>query len=760
MRKNLYAIFFLLLAGTVISIFLFEPVLINPNSYLFSKDGDAVKSYYNFSYYLKYDEGIKHDGINYPYGDHLLYINSHPLYVNLLKIVDKSIISLSDYGPGILNLSMIFSLVLAIPFIFLILRKYSLPVWYSVIISLIILYLTPQFDRIHGHFEMVYAFFIPLFWYLLILFERSKKKLIWGIGLALAGLIGGFTSAYYAALFSIFLLAFLLLKLWKYRKELYMHRKEVIFLFVLSLVPIIAVKGLVSITDWVNDRPDNPWGFFRFHSNIWSIFLPNLSALKEVFNDPKFLRYQWEGKAYVGLPATILAIIIVFSLLYSMVSKNKLRLNSLFPNKELNYFLVSSFIILLFSMCFPFKYGLGFLKDWIPQLKQFRALGRFSWIFYYVFTVYTAYLVYVYYRLLRRKGFKIISLVLVLLVIGYWSLDAGMNIKISTRNLFNQNDLLESSSTKYNEMFQEAGIKPADYQAILFLPFANTCGDKLLFQNGMEAFNQAMSISYHTGIPLVQSFSPRLSFQHALSSIQMLADPAIRKTRFDDMNDQPLLVLQTHEELTRQEKWLRDQSRVLVRKEEYILSEIDPEIFIQSHREWQAKARKVIDSMDCIGQQICTNAPAGTVFYKNFETMKEYHVSFNGEGALYMKKGKQFLISREEFEKLKAGIYNLSFWIYVDHRVDNMPEPRIFQWDKEGNQVQVQRLNNREEHNVYNHWVRIDEKIEVKEDFDYAVEIKGEYVSVDDLLLQLEGSNVFVNNDEGISLFNNFPLEY
>jgi hypothetical protein len=44
-----------------------------------------------------------------------------------------------------------------------------------------------------------------------------------------------------------------------------------------------------------------------------------------------------------------------------------------------------------------------------------------------------------------------------------------------------KSELVESSSTEYLKMLSEAEINPEDYQAIFFLPFANTCGDKLLF---------------------------------------------------------------------------------------------------------------------------------------------------------------------------------------------------------------------------------------------------------------------------------------
>ncbi len=213
MKKNWVAVFFLMTITFFVLFFTLKPVFQHPNSILFSKSGDAQKSYFNFSYYLKYDSGIKHEGINYPYGDHLQYINSHPLYVQVLKFVDAKIYPVSNYGVGILNLSMLLSLILTVPFLFLILRKYSMPRWYSAIFAILFLFLSPQFDRIHGHFEMVYAFFIPMYWYLLIRWKEGDKRLLWSSLLIVSGLIGGFTSAYYAAFFTIFLLGVLFVEL-------------------------------------------------------------------------------------------------------------------------------------------------------------------------------------------------------------------------------------------------------------------------------------------------------------------------------------------------------------------------------------------------------------------------------------------------------------------------------------------------------------------------------------------------------------------
>ena len=334
MKKNTIALIVVLGAGLLILIAIFGKVIVNPNSYLFSTSGDAVKSYYNFSYYLKYDEGIVHNGINYPYGDHLQYINSHPLYAQMIKGLDR-IYPLADKGVGILNLSMIFSLLFAIPFIYLILRKFSLPPWYAAVVSLFILFLSPQVDRLGGHFEMVYAFFIPLFWYLLIRWHEASKKLWWTVLLLLTALVGGFTSAYYAAFLAIFPMAIFLVQLWNHRKNLKGYMAEGLHLLLIAILPLLIVRGFVGMTDWVDDRPDNPWGFFIFHSNLFSIFLPPGSKLPELTRGIIDMSYKWEGRAYVGLPATLLTLSFLLTLVLQLAGQkryieNRLNVGSLF----------------------------------------------------------------------------------------------------------------------------------------------------------------------------------------------------------------------------------------------------------------------------------------------------------------------------------------------------------------------------------------------------------------------------------------------
>lgn len=748
--------FLLLLITTAISlVVIFKPALTNPNGIIFSKSIDPLKSYYNFSYYLKFDSGIKHDGINYPYGDHLQYINSHPLYVTVLKFVDQHIYPIANYGVGILNLSMIFSFLLGIPFLFLILKRFKIPDWYSFIAALIIGFLTPQFDRIHGHFEMTYWFFIPAFWYFLIRYREDRKKNIWASLLVISGIIGGLISAYYAAFYAILLLGVLIADFWLNRKNLSSFYKKGLHLLLLAIIPVLIIKGLVWATDWVNDRPTNPYGFYVYHSNISSIFFPDSYPLKEKINQYINLSYQWEGRAYIGLPAALLALSIIVISLRNWIKKEKTKWTSFLPDKTFSPYLIAAVLILLFSMCFPFKWGFGILLEFLPPIKQFRALGRFSWIFYYIFTIYSAYIFYQIFNFLKQKKSKLIAVIFLAIIFASWGYNSIQNIQRGTRNLFNTNDKLVNSDTAYLSRFYESGVDYHQFQAIFALPFANTNGDKLLFENGLTAFGNAMECSYHTGLPLIQSFSPRLSFSQSLSTIQLLADTAIRKTRLDDMNEKPLLLICTKEEMTEQEKWLQSQATVFWENQYITMSILSIDVFTKSHQNWLrnvAEWRKEYERNTTIN----TDSNIKEVIFEGFEDHNS-ETNLSGHSALYQRRGEV-----EVFDStlpIDTGIVDLSFWLYFDTREYDIPQPIWRTFNENGELISEEKLNNRQVHDIYKNWIRIATQFKANRNYRYQLIIRGKRIAADNLLIKPSGANVLVKTDHGKEFFNNFPIE-
>jgi hypothetical protein len=760
MKKNVTGIIILLAIAYIVVSIVFKPFLHNPNSYMVSKSADAIKSYYNFAAELKYGSGLKNEMVNYPYGEHIQMDNTHPFHLFFFKVFNK-FIPVLKYGVAFINLSMIFSLLLVLPFLFLILRRYKLPVWYSMVISLIILFLSPQLRMIKGNFEMSYLFFIPMWWYFLLKFRDGKIQWLWGCLLFISAITGGLTSPYYAAFYSIFLFGIIIADCWINRKSLKPFIKQEFILFFLSLIPLVIIGGMIGLTDWVNDRPANPYGFFENHANIFSVFLPfDRFVQTAMANIYYLLNIHGEGRSNVGFPATIVAIILTCSIAYRFYTRKKI--SDAFPEKDFNPYLLSAFLILLFSMCIPFNWGLGFLADLIPSLKQFVAQGRFAWIFYYVFTIYAAIFIYRYFEKYRNEGKRSKSVWLIVLVLMFWSADAISNAQLSFQKIVNKNTQLTSSDEKYFERFYSFEKTPDAYQAMFFIPFANSSGDKLYFENGMDAFSEAMKYSYHTRIPIIECFSPRISISEALSNIQILADSCIRKTRFDDMNNKPILLLSLNQELSENERWLKQHSDSLWGDKKHILYSFPPTIFEKSYSNWVNWADNAKVNMKASpnpkGWELRADIDLNKIYYLNFEDKRSSNV-FSGKGALY-KKGKVSEVFCEDFiSKGLTGKYDLSFWLYIDDRTSGMPEAVINEIDRYNTTINTFYLNARSEHNVYKNWVRVDQEITFKPEMKYQLLMKGKFITVDDLLLKPDESNVYIKTADGKELMNNFVID-
>jgi hypothetical protein len=769
MKKNVTGIIILLAITYIIVSIVFKPFLHNPNSYMVSKSADAIKSYYNFAAELKYGSGLKNELVNYPYGEHIQMDNTHPFHLFFFKVFNK-FFPVLKYGVAFINLSMIFSLLLVLPFLFLILRRYKLPVWYSMVISLIILFLSPQLRMIKGNFEMSYLFFIPMWWYFLLKFRDGKIQWLWGSLLFIAAIIGGLTSPYYAAFYSIFLFGIIIADCWINRKNLNPFIKQEFLLFFLALIPLVVVGGMIGLTDWVNDRPANPYGFFENHANIFSVFLPfDRFAQSAMANMYYQLNIHSEGRSNVGFPATIVAIILICSIAYRFYTRKKI--SDIFPEKEFNPYLLSAFLILLFSMCIPFNWGLGFLANLIPSLKQFVAPGRFAWIFYYVFTIYAAIFIYRYFEKYRNEGKQSKSVWLMVLVLMFWSADAISNAQLSFQKIVNKNRQLTPSDEKYLKPFYKIEKTPESFQAIFFIPFANSSGDKLYFEDGMNAFSEAMKYSFQIRLPLIECLSPRISISQALSSIQILADSSIRKTRFDDMNEKPIILLTMNDTLSEieykikypNEHWLKKQSDSLWGNKLFTVSYISPEVFERSYNNWvkwadNAKFNMKASPNPSKGGELKADVDLNKIYYLNFEDKRSSNV-FSGKGALY-KKGNVSEVFCEDFiSKGLTGKYDLSFWLYIDDRTYSMPEAVINEIDRYNTAINTIPLFTKTEHNVYKNWVRVDQKITFKPGMKYQLLIKGEFITVDDLLLKPDVSNVYIKTADGKEMMNNFVIE-
>jgi hypothetical protein len=222
------------------------------------------------------------------------------------------------------------------------------------------------------------------------------------------------------------------------------------------------------------------------------------------------------------------------------------------------------------------------------------------------------------------------------------------------------------------------------------------------------------------------------------------------------MNSKPILLVCTNENLSKEEQWLKDRSEIIWSDKYVSLAKVSPELFAKSYQNWVSWADSIKTTL-AGNEKIKADVELKKVFFLDFEHLKSKTI-FAGNGALY-KRNKAVDVFTEDFPaKGMTGNYNLSFWLFFDTRVFDMPKATINIIDKYDFVTDKIILSTRQEHNVYNNWIRIDQPVTFKPGFKYQLEVEGKYISIDNLLIQPEGSNVYVKSGN-IETMNNFLVE-
>ncbi|NND05956.1 MAG: hypothetical protein HKN87_06220 [Saprospiraceae bacterium] len=742
MRAQARSVIALIVIALIILWPRFGHFLEHPNGFLFASQGDGLKNYFVFGYYLKWDKGLHFSGLNYPYGDHLLFTDSHPIMAWLLNLVDDHVFSIADHSVALINLAMIGGILLGAVVIFFILRHYSLPPWYAGVMALGITFLSPQIDRIHGHLSLSYVFAIPLFWLLLVKAESKQEGWRWFMALFIYMLFIGGIHVYYLGIMSVFLLAYALIKLLFRNEALKNFVLENGLLLLCTIVPILLFQLFSVLTDPFADRPQSPYGFYAYFATPGSVFLPHFSSLTYFIQQLFEPKITWEGRSFIGTVPLIFLLVLVAALTFRK-SRTLLR-EGLTPFR---LYLLAGVLVLLYAMCIPFRFNLQFLTDWIPQLKQFRALGRFAWMFYYVIGVAAAYYLYQLQGWISSHFSKHLGNVILALGIGIWAVDAGAFYLAHTRDIEQVNWAFENTSSEYLKKLEQVGVTPTDFQAIMVLPIVSIRTDKVAFDRYYGPYQMGMRSAWHTGLPIIQASTSRPSFSQSFSNIQLVGHPMMTKTRMADMDQRPLLLITRKDgSHTLAERRLVDQSEVLWEDGEMQFGRLPVAAFRPElpNVEFEDEPQEVVGST----QLFYTDSVS--ILYDGFET-SDSKIAFRGKGAG---------TSPTSVDVFKSALDELdgheaSFWVYIDPDYSGMPVV-FYHYGAQGGTQERQQIDINRIPDIADGWVRV--AIDMSASKWHRIELVGHDITFDELLIKPK--NVFVKTlyADGQCALNNYPV--
>lgn len=556
----------LLFASACYYIFYFNKVLFHLNDVLSCWDGDAIKNYYTYIYYVTINPGwISFNGLNYPFGEQLVYTDCIPLLAAILKLLPFT----HDYAIGILHFLIFFSHAITSVIIFKTARLLGLNQFGSALLGFSLMLLSPQLLRIdYGHFAQSFGCIIPLLIYLLVLYFKFLKRkyiVLIGIFILLTYFIHPYTG-FGLSLFTIVSLFFF---------ELFINRQKfvvkILNIFISSIIPTILFKVFMMLTDTHVGRTESPFGKTVHIANIQSIFVPRQGPFKS------FLEYVYgaeipdvEGLCYIGLlfPLMIIGSCLVLILKFKSIKA---------PQKIL---FISGFALLLFS--FGIQNNLMEAVDVkLNFINQFRALGRFAWFFYYSLPIAAL--------LILRDGitsvgflkerFVINSLLGACLFLNI--IDAHYYFKYIDGLVFNKSNIYKFENLNLAEKTLVKNINSKKFQAIFPIPFYHYSSEIFeLDRDGFESAHLAMLLSYHTKLPLMSFHSARISGVEARHKMDLLN---IYSTSHDSilnlLSNHSIACVRYRKANKPDENRLLRNSLVLYKDSVYQLSEINKENF-------------------------------------------------------------------------------------------------------------------------------------------------------------------------------------
>ena len=764
------ALLLLFLALTFI-VYFYGPVLLSPNSFLFSSNGDAIKNYYTYAFFIENNiSNIEFEGMNYPYMENFMYTDCHPLQASILKAIHSYFPVISNYSIGILNLFLIFSLIITIFILYLIFIKLKINQLLSVFGALAITILSPQLFRLTGHLALSYSFFIPLIIYLLMLFE-SKPDKKHSLYLLLAMLFFFFTHAYLGMIASVLVFVYSIVGLInnQFIKRVNASYLKYIQPLGASIMAIVIFYVFVKLTDSHIGRTTNPWGIFENHAQIASILLPvdgPLNGLKNtLFNGVK---QPWEGWAYIG----IIAIISIVFYIFNFTQKKYFYLKYL-KNDFITQLFITSILFFCLSTLLPFRSIIFKLVDSISMIKQFRSIGRFAWAFYFITNILAIFIIDKMALYLKEHNKKIIAnslIVLLPMFIAYEGISYHKNI---SQEITKENNLfsLKQLPTSYIEDCKS--INANKYQAIISLPFFYIGSDNYGKSGENDIYKLSFIFSYHLNLPMVNSYLSRTGIAESKNIMQLLGAGFYNKEIEKDIkSNKPFLIICGNKGLSIADKSLLNKAKLLIERDEYSFYEVDKNTLFENnaHIEFQKFNSK---KATLFAKNAFMVSDTSLYFsYTDFDQYKD--APFNKNNACFngLQKDYSTIFSIKGSELNDSSTYIARFWMY--NNGDNFGQDCLngmifFTKTKNGKEDWIFPLYNaRESHDINGNWSLTEAQLtNIDKEADYSLLIKGSDISkmsfyIDHLLFYDHKLDIYKTNtstNHSILFHNNHTIE-
>jgi hypothetical protein len=634
--------------------------------------GDGLKTYTNTIYHVRYDSTYSYfNGMNYPFGEHIMAATELPGLAILVKFIDAHISQLSDAQIiDSVHLTLMLSMLLCSLFIYLIFNQLGIPWWFSIPMAIAITFMGPQTMRMKGHFGLGVLFVLPMIFYLLLQFEQ-KKKWKWSVWMALAVFISAQFHFYFfgivAATILIYLSVSCVFNIFRtYQpQKLKIVSKYILHFAIMVGIPLLFFYFWMIFNDPVTDRSPKPFGFLHYRANWEGIFLMRELPFYDWINDHliKIRPTQFEGRIYIGMVATAFCLWVFLKWSFQKFKKG------LFPfyiNQQpyLYSLFFAGFLLVLFACAFPFSItGLEFLVDYTGPLQQFRSVGRFGWVFYFAINIIAVIVLYQTLSSWKNQKWATALSLLIFVVFAYEAFQVSFLKKYTLQEVPYFND-----DQPFNEI---EGIDFSRYQAILPLPYFNVGSNNFEKSANGFATQRSFVMSAQTGLPITTAMMTRTSRNQTYKQWQLISKPFQRPVIFDEYTSEKPILLIWYKKMKPVDvanyDHLRKGAKLIFEKKSVALYELPLSIFEERIEQTKTEILEEIstDSLHQVGTFLSTDSTENFV-YQDFE-LRKVEKPFSGTGAFEgIANQNNILFERSFPNQTKDAPYTISFWTFLN----------------------------------------------------------------------------------------------
>lgn len=459
------------------------------------------------------------------------------------------------------------------------------------------------------------------------------------------------------------------------------------------------------------------------------------------------------GFAYTGVVATLVISLTLIVILLRLLRRRKNEAKDLFSAVSPVWWFIAGGA-LLFSMGVPFVWGMEWAFDYVAALRQFRALGWFALLFYYIISVISVVVIFrTATHLAGAKRWLRPALILIPFSIwGYesWGVAAHLHQK-GLGSYYNYSFVNSYMEKKWPVFLDENNLSPDDFQAILYVPYYHVGSEKIWQSRSAWGFCVSLKAALQLQLPMADANMSRSSWSQTFEQVKITAGPYAYKSLIHEAKDnRPFLLLQYEgEELNPDERYLFQNADSIGVNSNLVAYALHPaKLAALEKEEWK---------------RIKAGTPAGTPYYYEPFAQADKRMLF-GVGSRVAVIGRDTTIATIDVRNWpKDKLYEASAWFLVNGKDYRTPSLELKYLDTAGTQLNLAYLLCGEANDTQDMWFRAYKYFKLPEGtgrIALCLNITPDVIwhRLDEIMIRAATDTIVMKDNEGRIMVNNHLL--